>query len=53
MAETLFERRRRFVNREVAIKLEGKKGISQSKINKTFRQAWKKARKEIKWLKKY
>lgn len=44
---SLQERRRAFVNREVAQKLEGKK-TTKAKTRKVFRAAWKKARREIK-----
>lgn len=43
----LFERRREFVNREVAIKLMGKR-VSRAEQVKIFRNAWRLARKKIK-----
>jgi len=43
---TLHERRRAFVNQEVASKLRGQK-TSKSKSSKIFRNAWKKAKREI------
>jgi len=43
----LFDKRRAFVNKEVAIKLKGKK-TTRAKTAKVFRQAWKKAKRKYK-----
>lgn len=44
---TLQQRRRSFVNQEVAIKLQGRKA-SRSETAKVFREAWHEAKKKIK-----
>ena len=45
--KTINERRRKFVNQEVSIKLSGKK-TSLSEKRKIFKNAWKEAKKKIK-----
>jgi len=45
--ETLQERRRKFVNREIAINLKGKK-FSKTRTARVFKKAWKDAKRKIK-----
>lgn len=46
MLNDINQRRRAFVNQEVAIKLKGKK-TSKRKTAQVFRQAWKEAKRKI------